>query len=240
MSNQPSASVFRTTSWTLILRAPDNPTDFCALLELYRDPIYVYLKRKLNDPHRADDLTQEFIRKAVIEKGVLSKADPSRGRFRFFLMTLLDRFVIDEHRREAGRNNKRPKTMTAGDDLQELQAKRSDIDDPAAEYNREYFRTLLSRLHERLEAQCRSSGMDKHWTAYESHVLRPILYGCEAISIEELAGQLGASAPEVSHWIGAIKRKLAKLLRDVVAETIENPDDLDDEIAELWRWWPGS
>jgi len=72
------------------------------LLETYWYPLYAFIRRKGRSPDDAADLTQELLTR-LIERNCLSLADPTKGRFRTFLLTALDRFLVDAHRRRMAR-----------------------------------------------------------------------------------------------------------------------------------------
>ena len=97
MSEYPSAAGFPTTHWSRVLRAGD-PTDRegrDALERLCRDywyPLYAFARRQGLDREEASDLVQGFLTD-LIERRDLTKADPSRGRFRSFLRTACTHFL---------------------------------------------------------------------------------------------------------------------------------------------------
>ena len=83
---------FGTTRWSVVLAAGgDSPAAEEALARLYETywyPLYGYLRGRGSDVSDAEDLTQAFFA-YLLEKKVLRHADPSRGRFRSFLLTSL-------------------------------------------------------------------------------------------------------------------------------------------------------
>jgi RNA polymerase sigma-70 factor (ECF subfamily) len=225
---------FRTTSWTLILNAQHNAKDLEALLLRYHEPIRAYFARKARTAHDAEDLAQEFIRKMVLEGELLQKADPERGRFRHFLKCALNRFAIDEHRRVYGRNSSRATTFRSSENGYHDDAATPDGDDPTLAFEQEYRRKLLSDVREALEQCCKADGLHQHWHAYEARVLNPLLHGVQPTSVEALAKTFKLPAPKVSHMIETVRRRSVQIARELVAQTIDNPDDLDDEIRSLW------
>src|SRR4030095_5773095 len=79
------------TDWSLVLRAGGTDTvearpAMCRLLERYWYPLYAFVRRSGRDPNDASDLTQEFLTR-LVERNSLSLADPTRGKFRTFLLT---------------------------------------------------------------------------------------------------------------------------------------------------------
>ena len=90
---------FHTTSWTLIAHARDGH-GLAELLERYWSPIYAYLRRSGKPEAEALDLTQGFLTSRLIEKHVLlDRADRDQGKFRSYLLTSLQNYVRDQHRR---------------------------------------------------------------------------------------------------------------------------------------------
>src|SRR4051812_6658195 len=94
------------THWSLVSRAgrDDSVVRREALAELlgaYLAPMRSHLVvRKRIDPHRADDLVQGFIATQVLDSEMLSRADRGRGRFRTYLLTALDRYVLNQVRHD--------------------------------------------------------------------------------------------------------------------------------------------
>jgi hypothetical protein len=60
------------------------------------------------------------------------------------------------------------------------------------------------------------------------------MHGCNPLPVTDLMQELPASSPqEVNDMIQTVKRKLQRELPEVVAETVEEPSDVGDEIAAL-------
>jgi DNA-directed RNA polymerase specialized sigma24 family protein len=97
--------VFATTRWTTVNAARQSSESQAAnalgeLCEAYWPPLYGYLRRRGYRPEEAQDLTQGFFAR-LLETDSIRTADPARGRFRSFLLTVLKRYVINEHDRSA-------------------------------------------------------------------------------------------------------------------------------------------
>src|SRR3989454_11438473 len=102
--------VFATTHWSVVVTAGqgDSPPAQRALETLCRGywyPIYVYVRRKGYGPDDAQDLTQAFFAQ-LIRKEHLRLADRQKGKFRTFLLAMLDYFLAREwsraHRQKRG------------------------------------------------------------------------------------------------------------------------------------------
>jgi RNA polymerase sigma-70 factor (ECF subfamily) len=98
MSDAPAS--FATTHWSLVLAAgkralPESSKALAALCQAYWPPVYAFVRRQVTDLHEAQDLTQAFFTQ-LLEKNVLAVAQPSRGRFRSFLLTSVRNFLLNE------------------------------------------------------------------------------------------------------------------------------------------------
>ena len=104
---------FSTTQWTRVEFAadPNSPERRQALndvIERYRPALITHLiRRKRINFHDAEEHLSNFLAKKVFEDDLLARADRNRGRFRNFLLTTLDNFVISEHR-YASAKSRRP------------------------------------------------------------------------------------------------------------------------------------
>src|SRR5690348_14939842 len=88
---------FYTTQWSVVIAAgqassPQSAEALEALCEAYWYPLYAYVRRRVDDVHRAQDLTQEFFAQ-LLERQTVAVAQPERGRFRSFLLTALQNFL---------------------------------------------------------------------------------------------------------------------------------------------------
>src|SRR6266850_1670501 len=102
--------VFATTHWSVVLAAGEAESELSrgaleTLCRAYWYPIYVYVRRKGHGPDEAEDLTQDFFAQ-LIAKERLRLADRQKGRFRTFLLAMLDYFLAREwsraHRQKRG------------------------------------------------------------------------------------------------------------------------------------------
>ena len=102
-------SQFFSTDWQLIHAASaegvngDRP-QLGILLQRYMGALRNHLMRKWSLSNvDADDVLQSFIADKVLQAGLVNKANQQRGKFRTFLLTALDRFVISQHRKQQAR-----------------------------------------------------------------------------------------------------------------------------------------
>lgn len=87
---------FQKTSWELVKSAEDS-RGMDTLIRAYWKPLYYFIRQKGFDNETAKDVVQDFLADAL-ERGTISRADPSRGKFRTFLLTALCNFIRDWHK----------------------------------------------------------------------------------------------------------------------------------------------
>src|SRR6266403_3318215 len=99
----PQPGWFATTHWSVVLAAGQtaSPQAEIALEKLCRTywyPLYTYVRRRGHSPHDAQDLTQGFFAR-LLEKSWVSVADREKGKFRSFLLSVLNHYLGDERDR---------------------------------------------------------------------------------------------------------------------------------------------
>lgn len=229
-----TASRFKTTCWTLVLNARADREAMADLLGRYWSPIYAYLRRDGRDGDQAEELTQAFLSDVLLGRDLLRSVDPARGRFRSFLLRSLKNYVVDVHRRQHGRDGQREFASLSGlaADGRRFEPVQSDSPDQA--FTRQWATTVFNEALRRMQQECANDGMDGHWRVFEARALRPLLYGNRAASVGELAAEPDmASREQVSNVLHSAKRKFFAILVDVIAETVDDPAEIEAELDEL-------
>lgn len=227
---------FRTTHWSAVLaaREPDAPAANEALERLcaaYWRPLYGFVRRSGRLPEEAEDLTQEFFAR-MLARRYLGLADPARGRFRTFLLCALKRFLADEWDRQRAQKRgggARPRSLEAIADDTLGMPEPADTRTPEAVYDRQWAETLLAEVLRRLELELTAAGKSAEYT-----VLKVFLTGDKGeLSLAEAAARLGLSELAVKSWVHRLRRRYAELVRETVADTLQDPRDLEDELRHL-------
>lgn len=252
------APLFPATHWSLVARAGDADTQVRreALVELLRDYLpalrsFLQVTRRV-PPGEVDDLLQGFLADKVIEEGLMPRADPSKGRFRTFLLAALNHYLINQ----TVHDNRQKRRHPSGPDVS-LDSGGSDphdtfagaacgaaVDpqslpdphavDPAALFDAAWARQVVRQAVERTEAECRRSGRPDVWSVLEARVLRPRLEGAEPVPCHQLVGRFGIASPEaVSNLLTTAKRMFARNLRAVIGGYEPDPAAVEAEIADL-------
>lgn len=231
---------FRTTCWTEI-RALGEGDDsqrreaLTALILRYWPAVYAHLRARGQDRESAAELTQAFFAEVILDRDLFGKARPGRGKLRTLLLTALNRFGIDQHRRRAARGAEIIIPLDALH-IEDARLGRTACDGEQV-FKRRWAMGLFEEALRRCENHFRESGRAAHWDLFEARVLRPAISGNDPGPLSEMSQAMGfASAALAAAAVQVVKRRAMALLREVVAETVDNPADVDTELAEVRRY----
>jgi RNA polymerase sigma-70 factor (ECF subfamily) len=229
-------SEFPMTRWSLVMGAghrsdPEAPGALAALCQSYWYPIYAFIRRKGNDPEVALDLTQAYFAR-LLEKGVIAAADPSKGRFRSFLRTDCQHFLIDGRRRDLVKNGGVAHVSIDTRDAEgRYRFEPADAMTPDRLFDRIWAKTLLDRVFKRLASEYLAKGRSDVFDR-----LKVILtHGRGAVPTATLAEQLDTTEAAVNVAVHRLKKRYRELLQEAIAETLDDPSELDDEIRSLFE-----
>ena len=233
---------FATTRWSLILSAGDSDADkqgaHEALSELCRSywrPVFLFVSRQGYSLAEAQDLTQDFFVN-ILETDWLQHADQHRGRFRSFLLKSVDNFL--GHAEQRKRAIKRgagfefvswdewvaetPSHFTIPDQVIESVA-------PTQFFDLRWAITVVDHALDRLREECESKGRPRLFEALRGYLASERT----DVSYTSLAAVLGITEAMVKKQLHNLRERFRWLLRNEVAQTVENPADIDDEIRHL-------
>lgn len=229
---------FTTTRWSVVLRAgkwgEDGSSE--ALHELctqYWYPLYAFVRRRGHSPEDAADLTQSFFVK-LLEYNLPGSANPEKGRFRTFLLTSLERFLVNDWQKTRALRRGGGASAQSLEALIEERGEAGYLQELAhhetAEhlYQRTWAETVLKRVFQRLEAECLSRG-DQRFV-----VLRPFLapHG-EAPLLATAASDLGLGIAAFKSLLHRFRGRYRELLLDEIRQTVNSPDDVAEEMKAI-------
>ena len=231
---------FVTTHWSVVLaagRGSDTSRARDALARLcqaYWHPLYAYVRRLGNSPHDAQDLTQEFFAR-LLAKNYLAGADESRGRFRSYLLASFKNFLANEW--DKARAQKRgggqiPIPIDVASAETSCQVTVEPADPASAEkiFERRWALTLLDQVLRRLRNEYVSSGRTE---LFEQ--LKPTLTeASRSVKYAEIAARLDTTEGAVKVAVHRLRQQYRELLRAEIAETVSSPDEVDDELKNLF------
>jgi RNA polymerase sigma-70 factor (ECF subfamily) len=219
----------------VLAAAGGSPTDAREALAIlcadYWYPLYVFLRRRGHAAHEAEDLTQGFFG-LLLERGAIHAADPQRGRFRSFLLTSLQHYVVNEHHRAAA-IKRGGASVHQGLEFESAEGRYSieprDEETPERAYDRRWALTLLDRALVRCRDEYDLAGKGRLFAG-----LSPLLTeGATERPYADIARDLGTTEGALKVAAHRLRDSYRRSLRDEVAHTVSSPDEVDAEIRHL-------
>jgi RNA polymerase sigma-70 factor (ECF subfamily) len=233
----PPRPAFVTTHWSLVVSAGGNETTHARnaleqLCRAYWFPIYAFVRRQGQNPHDAQDLTQEFFAR-LLEKNQLAGVDRNRGRFRSFLLAALKHFLANEwHKARAQKRGGGQVPIPIDASTAESKCGIDPADHLTAEkiYERRWALTLLDQVLHRLRDEYARDGKEN---LFEQ--LKPTLTeASRSVRYAEIAAQLGTSEGAVKVAVHRLRQRYREVLRAEIADTVASPGEVEDEIRNLF------
>jgi DNA-directed RNA polymerase specialized sigma24 family protein len=231
----PGHGRFDSTRWAVVLKAVQSPTRggpeaLARLCERYWPPLYAFARHRRFSPQ---DLVRGFFGH-LIRSRALGTVNQGKGRFRSFLLASFQNFTAMERRRPDAekRGGHAPVIRVDWQDAEGcIGLEPEDRLTPEMVYDARWALELLGRATRRLEqeqaAPCKAEAFSTS---------RPFLSqeGTRAgLTYEEATQKLNIGLPAVKTWIHRLRRRHAWLLREEIAQTVLNRDDVDREARAL-------
>lgn len=228
---------FTTTHWSAVVRAGrfDSAEATEALNELcqvYWPPLYAFARRQGCAAPEAEDLTQAFFAR-LLEKHFVAKAEPEKGRFRTFLLTLFKRFLANEWNRcHAQKRGGFQPVVSIDADLAEsrLQAGPACPEQPDLLFERQWALTLLDQVMIRLQHEYVESGRARLFELLEACLVRDEA----ALPYADIGANLRLSEAAVKMAMQRLRARYRAVLREEIAKTVASPDEVEAEIRDLF------
>lgn len=237
-----SAGRFNTTRWSVVLSCGDSGIESAAardalseLCRAYWRPIFAYICRRGYSTQDAEDLTQDFFT-SLLKGPLLQRADPERGHFRSLLLKALQDFL--GHAAEKRHTQKRGGDMkfVSWDDWMaeapsqlSISAQALNSWSPEKLYDLRWAATVVEQALRRLREECQSKSRLRLFEALSLHLATERA----DVSYHNLATTLGIAESAVKKQLHNLRRRYRWLLCDEVAQTVENPGDVEGEIRHL-------
>jgi len=228
---RPRAGIALSTHWTELKLAaqatsarPDARAAFEAFCRRYHSAVHSLIRARCPDS-QAEDLTQKFFLKAIIERDALNKVDPDRGRFRAWLYRALHNFLVDEWR-HGTRPGADQRLEDAFDELQTAAPSTA-----ACEYERHYAHAIAERVFEALHSYW-APRFERRGNSVDKRTLITWLVDRDSHAI---AAFLSIRNDHARQTIRQLYLKLWRLLEAEVADTVSDEASLAGELQEICR-----
>jgi RNA polymerase sigma factor (sigma-70 family) len=236
--NKPNApnQHFTSTQWSVVLAAgnldKEGSRDALAqLCEAYWYPLYAYVRRRVDNVHEAQDLTQAFFSK-LLEKQTIASADRDRGRFRAFLLTALKNFLTNEWKKTLASKRGSGKVELSLDfDSGESRYRIEPSHDltPERLYERRWVLTLLDQVLESLRVELTEAGKPRYFEQLKVTLTDEATLD----DYDRAAVALGITPAAAKQAAYRLRKRYRELFRAEVARTVDREEDVDQEIGRL-------
>lgn len=233
---------FDTTRWSVVLACADSGIESAAahealseLCRTYWRPIFAYICRRGYSTQDAEDLTQDFFT-GLLEGALLKRADPERGRFRSLLLKALQDFL--------GRATEKLQTQKRGGRIRfvswddwmaeapsqlSLSAQALNSWPPEQLFDLRWAATVVEQSLRRLREECQSKSRLRLFETLSGYLTAERA----DVSYHHLATNLGIAESAVKKQLHNLRRRYRWLIREEVAQTVQHPNDVDNEIRHL-------
>jgi RNA polymerase sigma factor (sigma-70 family) len=233
---------FATTRWSVVLSCADAQAStqiareaLAQLCQTYWRPIFAFICRSGHSVPDAQDLTQDFFL-MVLEGHLLERADPSRGRFRSLLLKALKNFLNDARDKKRAQKRGGDVQFIRWDDWMaelpsQLLVSAHESEHWPAEriFDVRWAATVVEHALSRLGEECESRGRRRVFDVLS----KCLAAEREDISYASYAKMLSIPEGAVKRLVHELRIRYRALLRHEVAETVNQPEDVDEELRYL-------
>jgi DNA-directed RNA polymerase specialized sigma24 family protein len=176
-------------------------------------------------------LTQEFFAQ-LLAKQLLHAVDPTKGRFRSWLLGVMKHFLAHEWTKSRAQKRGGGRAMFSLDELDaENRYRYEPVEDGDCErvFDRRWAYTVLDRAAARLRKQYEDSGRADFYNA-----LKGFVWMDEASACHEEAGlRLNMTASALKSAVHRLRQRYQGLIREEIAQTVTTSSEVDEEIRYL-------
>jgi RNA polymerase sigma-70 factor (ECF subfamily) len=202
-----------------------------SICECYWPPVYGFIRSKGYSTEQSKDLTQGFF-SALLERNYLKVARKDKGRFRSFLLTCVKRFLADEGDRESAAKRGGGR-VAIPIDVETFEAVYGETDtigtNPERMFERRWAQTIMQQVMAQMQDEAERSGKLRRFRS-----LRPMIDGSARVSYRQLSEELEASEACLKVAVHRLRRRFGQLLRQEVARTVTEREDVDDEVRHVF------
>ena len=232
----PADGLMPETRWSLVRRVQTDGEDrqIAALGELlgaYWQPLYAYARRRGESPADAEDIVQGFCQ-MLIARGSMQIVDPERGKLRSFLLSALERYMIDQwEKRTVSKRGGGKRILSLENEEAENRFLRemSHSVTPEREYDRQWVMALLARAMTAIQEDYQSRGKGDVFAALKG----ALEWHGNDTAYAEAGAALGLNENAVKQAVFRMRKKYRECLRNEVAKTLTDPESVDAELKDL-------
>ena len=226
---------FPDTHWTLLMDRSETSRDgdrrLTELCQQYWYPLYAYLRRKGRSSQDAQDYTQGFFT-YLLSGERMGGLDPSRGRFRSYLLGAMDHYLNDRRKYENALKRGGGKApVSIEEEMAEHRFQNEPADDltPEKLFDRKWALTVITEAKSRLAQEFVTSGKEKVFAEVGDFTLATPEPG----EYKAIAQRLELKEDNVRAIVSRMRKRYKELLREQVRATVSSDREIDNEIEYL-------
>jgi RNA polymerase sigma-70 factor (ECF subfamily) len=228
---------FPSTHWSIVLQAQGRTSlqageALAHLCRVYWYPLYAFIRRHGEAHEAAQDLTQEFFAR-LLEKDFLASVERHKGKFRAFLLACCKHFLANQHDRAKAQKRgggRAPLPLDFVSAEERYRREPADRITPEKLYERRWALALLEQVLEWLRQEYADAGKGPLYDRLKG----ALTAGADALPYAEVAAVLQMSEAAVKKAAQRLRGRYRDLLRAEIAATVETPEQVDEEIRELF------
>jgi RNA polymerase sigma-70 factor (ECF subfamily) len=175
--------------------------------------LYAYVRLRGHSPEEAKELTQEFFSR-LLQNKTLAYMKRDCGKFRSFLISAMNHFLVDESRK-----GRLARPEPPGD---------SPLTEKVFEQN--WALAVAGVVYDRLKREYEELGKGEMFAA-----LKHCLAGTgAAVSYAELSARLSVAENAVKNMVQNLRQRYGEVLREEMANLVATPAELEDELRCLF------
>jgi RNA polymerase sigma-70 factor (ECF subfamily) len=229
---------FPATRWSVVFRAqgvegPDSAQALAEICRLYWQPVYSFLRRQGNKPQDAEDLTQGFFLQ-FLERRSLSTVEESRGKLRSFVLVALKRYAANEYQRSmAGKRGGSVPHISIDREVAEQTYSAEPFTNlsPDLLFEKQWAITLLESVLEKLRAEYLDDGRERTFEALKDRISAD----ASSVPLAKVGADLGMTEGAVKVAVFRLRQRYRRLLHEQIALTVDDPEDIREEILHLFK-----
>ncbi len=228
---------FATTRWGMVFDAAAPGPDRLAALDrfcrTYWYPVYAFIRRRSASAEDARDLAQGFFAK-LVEREWLAGVEQRETRFSTLLLTMLQRFLVNEgERSQAAKRGSGVVPISIDLVLAESWFGAEPLTDetPPRAFERQWALAVLAAALDRLRAELSAAGKARHFD-----VLSPFLSReAEAGEYATASTTLEVASRTIAVAVHRLRVRYREMLRDELACNSLDAARVDEEMSALYH-----
>lgn len=229
-------SQMNTTAWSMVVGAQQGGEQGRSCLErlcqTYWKPAYYYARRRGLDHHQATDCVQEFFTR-MLAGDWLARVDRERGSFRGWLLTALRRWV-NRARISTGAD----RITLVNDEVVRAYEQEDRFTSPDDLFNKAWANSCLDEALRLMREEHGRGRRARQVQVFTDYLERTATDG-DAPSYDVMAEAHGVPVTTITNDLHRARALFKTYLLRVIRETVERPEDAEQELHALRRYLSG-